>query len=298
MKKTTPGYAVSVACALLIVGLAVGAAPFPVAVTDEAGSFVTVSAEPRRIVSLSPSHTEILCALGLKDRLAGVTEYCNFPPDIADKPRIGGFSNIDLEQVVGVSPDLVLASTIHLAEVVPRLKELDITVFVINPPTVQVVLDDILTIGLITGQARAAAALVTEMQERIDAALQAIEGAGQPEVFWELGAELYTAGPGSFIDDLITLAGGANVAADAESQWPQLSVEAIVMKDPQVIVLADHNYGETSEKVATRPGWQEITAVKQGRIVELTNDDIFSRPGPRIVEALEFLARTFHPDRF
>ncbi len=298
MKRIELECIVSAIFALLIAGLAVCAAPFPIAVTDEAGNFVTVNAEPQRIVSLTPSHTEILYALGLGSRLVGVTTYCNFPPDAADKPRVGGFSDVDLEQVVGLSPELVLASTIHLTEVVPRLEELGITVFVANPPNVLAVLDNILTIGLITGQSRTAAALVAEMQERIDAVLQAIEGAGRPEVFWELGAELYTAGPGSFIDDLITLAGGANVAADAQNQWPQLSVEAIIMKDPEIVVLADHNYGETAEKVATRPGWQEITAVKEGWIVELTNDDIFSRPGPRIAEALEFLARTFHPDRF
>jgi len=298
MKRIELGCTVSVVFTLLVVGLAVYAAPFPIAVTDETGNFVTMNAEPQCIVSLAPSHTEILCALGLGDRLVGVTTYCNFPPDVADKPRVGGFSDVDLEQVVGLSPDLVLASTIHLTEVVPRLEELGITVFVVNPPTVLAVLDSILTIGFITGQARTAAALVAKMQERIDVVLEAIEGTTKPEVFWELGPELYTAGPGSFIDDLITLSGGANVVADVQSQWPQLSVEAIIMKDPEIVVLADHNYGETAEMVAARPGWADVTAVKEGRVVELTNDDIFSRPGPRIAEALEFLARVFHPDRF
>ena len=298
MKRIELGCTVSVVLALLVVGLAVHATPFPIAVTDEVGNFVTVNAEPQRIVSLAPSHTEILCALGLGNRLVGVTTYCNFPPDVADKPRVGGFSDVDLEQVVGLAPNLVLASTIHLTEVVPRLEELGITVFVVNPPTVLAVLDSILTIGFITGQARTAAALVAKMQERIDAVLETIAGATKPEVFWELGPELYTAGPGSFIDDLITLSGGTNVAADAKSQWPQLSVEAIIMKDPEIVVLADHNYGETAEMVAARPGWASVTAVKERRVVELTNDDIFSRPGPRIAEALEFLARVFHPDRF
>lgn len=298
MKRIELGCTASVVFVLLVAGLAVRAAPFPIAVTDEAGNFVTLNAEPQRIVSLAPSHTEILCALGLGDRLVGVTTYCNFPPDVADKPMVGGFSDVDLEQVVGLAPNLVLASTIHLTEVVPRLEELGITVFVVNPPTVLAVLDSILTIGFITGQARTAAALVAEMQERIDAVLEAIAGATKPEVFWELGPELYTAGPGSFIDDLITLAGGVNVAADVQSQWPQLSVEAIIMKDPEIVVLADHNYGETAEMVAARPGWAAVTAVKERRVVELTNDDIFSRPGPRIAEALEFLARVFHPNRF
>ena len=298
MKRITLGCGLSVIFAVFVVDLVACATPFPITVTDEAGNAVTVPAEPERIVSLSPSHTEILFALGLGGRLVGATTYCNYPPEVADTPRVGGFSDVDLEQVVGLAPDLVLASTIHSTEVVPRLEELGIAVFVVNPPTVLAVLDSILTIGFITGQARAAAVLVAEMQERIDAILEAVAGAAKPEVFWELGPDLYTAGPGSFIDDLITLAGGKNVAADAQSQWPQLSAETIIVKDPEIIVLADHNYGETAAIVEARPGWADVAAVKEGRMVELANDDVFSRPGPRIVEGLEFLARVFHPDRF
>jgi len=298
MKNRRVGGVVLAVLGVLAVGAASWGAPFPLTLTDQVGRQVTVEIEPERIISLSPSHTEILYAIGLGDRLVGATEYCNYPADAASKPRIGGFSDVDFEQVVGLAPDLVLVSTIHMSEVVPRLEELGISVFVINPPTVLDVLDGILTIGLLTGRGLTAAELVAEMAERIDAVVAAVEGASPPKVFWELGAELYTAGPGSFVDDLIALAGGENVAADAQSQWPQLSVEAIVLEDPDVIVLADHNYGETAEKVAARPGWEGIRAVKEGRIVELTDDDIFSRPGPRIVEALEFLARIFHPDRF
>jgi iron complex transport system substrate-binding protein len=113
-----------------------------------------------------------------------------------------------------------------------------------------------------------------------------------------LGAELYTVGPNTFINDLITMAGGENVASDANTAWPQLSVEAIIIKDPDVIVLADHNYGQTSEMVKERPGWETIRAVQEGHIVEITDDDIVSRPGPRIVDGLEFLARALHPDLF
>jgi iron complex transport system substrate-binding protein len=160
------------------------------------------------------------------------------------------------------------------------------------------VLETIRTIGHITGKDQAAGALTSHMQEGISAVQETIKDAPRPRVFWELGPELYTAGPGSFLNDLIVMAGGENVAADAESPWPQLSLEAIVLKDPAIVVLADHNYGETAESVTQRPGWWNITAVREGRIVELTDDDIFSRPGPRIVEGLEFLAQAFHPDLF
>ena len=274
------------------------ASTFPITVEDAVGNTVTIDAEPERIISLAPSHTETLFALGLGDRVVGVTEYCNYPPEATEKPMVGGFSNIDLEQVVGLEPDLVLATSMHVAETVPALQEHGVTVFVADPQTVLEVLETTRTIGQITGQDEAAKVLIARMQERIDAVQETIGDAPRPKVFWELGPELYTAGPGSFLNDLILVAGGENVAADADSPWPQLSMEAIVLKDPDVVVLADHNYGETAEMVKERPGWEDIAAVREGRIIEITNDDIVSRPGPRIVEGLEFLAQAFHPDLF
>jgi iron complex transport system substrate-binding protein len=305
---------VTFTAAILVIALFVGCAPAPtpvptpiptsvptpavVVVRDDFGNAVTLEAEPQRIISLAPSHTEILYALGLGDRVVGVTAYCNYPPEAADKPKVGEFAIIDLEQVVGLEPDLVLATSMHVAEAVPALQERGISVFVTDPQSVLEVLETIKAIGRVTGQEETAAALAAEMQERVDAVRERVEDAPPPKVFWELGPELYTAGPGSFLDDLIMMAGGENVAADADSPWPQLSVEAIILKDPEVVVLADHNYGQTAEMVGERPGWEEIKAVKEGNIIELTDDDIFSRPGPRIVEALEFLARSFHPELF
>ncbi|MGB7537255.1 MAG: cobalamin-binding protein [Anaerolineales bacterium] len=269
-----------------------------ITVVDDAGNTVTLNTEPQRIISLAPSHTEILYALGLDERVVGVTEYCNYPPEAAAKPKVGGFSDVDLEQVVGLEPDLVLATSLHAAEVVPALRERGIPVFVADPQTVPEVLETIRTFGRITGTDQAAGALTAKMQERINAVQETIADAPRPRVFWELGPELYTAGPGSFLNDLIVLSGGENIAADAGNPWPQLSLEAIVLKDPEIVVLGDHSYGETVETVSQRPGWSAITAVRDGRIIELTNDDIVSRPGPRIVDGLEFLARIFHPDLF
>ncbi len=269
-----------------------------ITVEDDVGNAVTLDAVPERIISLAPAHTETLYALGLGDKVVGVTEYCNYPPQAAEKPKVGSFATIDLEQVVGLEPDLVLATTMHMAEIVPALQERGIAVFVVDPQTVAQVLDAIDRIGQLTGAQEAAEALVADMQARIDAVQGKVQDAPRPRVFWELGAELYTVGPDTFIDDLITLARGENVAADVDSPWPQLSVEAIIMKDPDVIVLADHNYGQTAEMVRERPGWEDIRAVKEGNIIEITDDDIVSRPGPRIVEGLEFLARALHPDLF
>ena len=271
---------------------------FPVTVEDGVGDEVTLDAEPRRIVSLAPNHTETLYALGLGDRVVGVTEYCNYPPEAAEKTQVGAFDAIDLELVVGLEPDLVLATTMHMVETVPALREHGIPVFVLDPQTVSHVLRAISAVGHLTGQDAAAETLVGQLQARIDAVQDAVAGAQRPAVFWDLGPELFTAGPGSFVDDLIRLAGGENVAADADSPWPQLSVEAILLKDPDLIVLADHNYGQTATMVAERPGWSDIRAVVEGSIIEIVDDDIVSRPGPRVVDGLEFLARAFHPDLF
>jgi iron complex transport system substrate-binding protein len=269
-----------------------------ITVEDGVGNVITLEAEPQRIISLAPSHTETLYALGLGDKVVGVTEYCNYPPEATEKQKVGSFATIDLEQVVGLEPDLVLATTMHMAETVPALQDRGIVVFVIDPQSVSDVLDAIDRIGRITGSEDAVGALVADMQARIDAVQEKVQDAPRPTVFWELGAELYTVGPNTFIDDLISLAGGENAAANADSPWPQLSVEAIIMKDPDVIVLADHNYGQTAEMVKERPGWEDIRAVKEGNIVEITDDDIVSRPGPRLVEGLEFLAKALHPDLF
>jgi iron complex transport system substrate-binding protein len=269
-----------------------------ITVEDDVGNVITLGAVPERIVSLAPSHTETLYALGLGDKVVGVTEYCNYPPEAAEKTQVGSFTTIDLEQVVGLEPDLVLATTMHMAETVPALQDRGITVFVIDPQTVSDVLDAIGRIGQVTGSDEAAEALIADMQARIDAVQEKIKDAPRPKVFWELGAELYTVGPNTFIDDLITRAGGENVAADADTSWPQLSVEAIILKAPDVIVLADHNYGQTAEMVGDRPGWEDIRAVQEGNIIEITDDDIVSRPGPRLVEGLEFLAKALHPDLF
>ncbi len=272
---------------------------FPLTVTDDEGREVTFERAPERIVSLAPSHTETLFALGLDDEVVGVTEYCNYPPEALEKPKIGGFSKIDLEKVVGLNPDLILATSIHSELVVPALVERGLKVIVVNPEDIDAVLTRISLVGQVTGRAEAARELVADLEERIAAVEARVKGlAIRPRVFWELSPDLYTVGPGSFIDDIITRAGGANVASEAQSQWPQLSLEALVLADPEIIILGDHPYGATAGEVKSRPGWADITAVKRGRIVEVEDDDLVSQPGPRIAEALEFVVQAIHPEGF
>lgn len=268
-------------------------------VTDDVGRTVTLKTAPQRIVSLAPSNTEVLYALGLGARVVGVTEFCNYPPEAKEKPKIGGFTKIDLERVVGLNPDLVLATNIHNRTVVPELEKRGITVVVVEPKNVNDVLTKITFVGKLTGASDNAAKLTAQMQARIDAVISKVATAkNKPRVFYEIDKSLYTPGPGSFIDDMIVKAGGINIAADAKGSYVQLSPEAIIAKDPEVILLGDMAFGESPESVRARPGWANISAVKNGRIVPIPNEDVVSRPGPRVVEGLELIARALHPELF
>jgi iron complex transport system substrate-binding protein len=269
-------------------------------VTDMAGREVTIPAEPQRIVSLAPSITEILYALNLGDRVAGVTEFCNYPPEATEKPKVGGFSDVSTEKLLEAQPDLVIVASIHIAQVVPELEKLGLPVLVVDAHDFPGVLESIRLVGKVTGTEKAAGALTAQMQERADQVTQAVAGRPRPRVYWELDSTLWTVGPGSFVQDLIERAGGENIAANAEAAWVQLSAEAIIAADPEIIFLADHPFGESAETVKARPGWEKISAVVNGRIVELTQEqgDMVSRPGPRVVDALELIARALHPDAF
>ena len=270
-----------------------------ITVTDDAGRQVTLKNLPARIVSLAPSNTEVVYALGLGDALVGDTEYCDYPPEAKSKPKIGGFANIDLEKVVGLNPDLVLATDIHAKTIVPELEKRGITVVVIEPQNVDDVLAKITFVGKLTGASENAAKLTAQLKSRIDAVTAKVATAKfKPRVFYEIDKSLYTPGPGSFIDDMLTKAGGVNIAADAKGSYAQLSPEAIIAQDPQVVLLGDMNFGESPESVKARPGWSNISAVKAGRIVPIPDENVIARPGPRIVEGLEMLARALYPELF
>jgi iron complex transport system substrate-binding protein len=270
---------------------------FPLTVSDDLGREVTFARAPERIVSIAPSNTEILFALGLDDHVVAVDAFSDYPPEAAGKFQVGDYVEPDLELVVAATPDLVLAAGIHEATVLPALESLGVSTVVVEPETLDEVYEGIDLIGQVAGVPERADALTCELASRVAAVESAVAGAPAPRVFFELSPELYTAGPGSFIDDVITRARGQNIAADAAEMWPQLSNEAVVAADPEVILLADHEAGVTPEQVTGRPGWQEVDAAVQSRIVAI-DPDLVARPGPRIVDGLEQIARILHPDRF
>jgi iron complex transport system substrate-binding protein len=284
---------VAVTCAAT--PLAAKPTAFPQVITDDAGRKVTIERSPTRIVSIAPSNTEMLFALGLDERIVGVDSYSNYPPEAAQKPQVGSYLEPDLERIVAAEPDLILATEAHVGTVLPELDALGLPTVVIEPADLDEVFSSMLLVGTITDMSPRAQHVVCELQARVDAVTQAVAGAPRPRVFFELSPDLYTAGPGSYIDDLLSRAGGDNVAAGAGELWPQLSAEAVVSADPEVILLADHEAGITAEQVATRPGWQQVSAVQQGRIVSL-DADLVARPGPRVVDGLEAIAAALHPE--
>ncbi len=268
---------------------------FPLVLTDDAGRKVAIAQPPRRIVSLAPSNTEILFALGLGSQVVGVDQYSDYPPQAWQKPRFGNFSNPGVEQIIGAGPDLILAVGYHEKTVVPDFEARHLAVLVLEPKNLDAVLRDIALVGQATGRNTQAADLIHTLRRRIDAVTARVQGAARPRVYIELDPLLYTAGPGSFLDDLITRAGGENIAADAGSPWPQISQETLVLKNPDVILLGDPGARESPKTVRARPGWQSLRAVRQGRIYPIPAD-LTNRPGPRVVEGLEAIAHALHPE--
>jgi len=260
-----------------------------------------VEGEAKRIVSLAPSNTEILFALGLGDRVVGVTEFCDYPEQAQGIEKVGGFMDLSVEKIVSLAPDLVLGIE-GVPGVVAKLQEVGIAVLVLQPTDLESIYHTIELVGQAAGAEEAAQALIASMQEKVEAVTAKVQGVEErPKVFYELDAtdpaKPYTAGPDTLHDQFIRLAGGVNIAGKADMPWVQFSTEEIISQDPDIIVLGDPNYGVTAEDVAQRPGWEVITAVRNGAIYPI-DDNLISRPGPRVVQGIETLTRIIHPDQF
>jgi iron complex transport system substrate-binding protein len=276
------------------VSVPLGPGAWPVTVVDDAGRSVTVAAPPKRIVSASPSTTELAFAVGLGDHVVAVDKFSNYPPEAKSRISIGSYIKPDLETILASEPDLVLATDVHLAELVPALEARSVPVIVLAAKNIEGVFLNLELLGRISGNEEAAAAVTASLHERVAAVTQRIGGAKGVRVFYELDPTLFTVGPGTFIDDVIRRAGGINVAAGATSDFPQLSAEVVIQADPEVIFLADESAGITPDAVAKRDGWSSVAAVRARRVLTI-DPDIGSRPGPRVVDALEQIAAGLHP---
>lgn len=276
---------------------------FPLTVTDDLDREVTLPAVPERIVSLLPSNTEILFAVGAGEQVVGVTSYCNFPLEATTREEIGGITNksISIEAIIALEPNLVLAAGSQ-DEVIPVLEETGLKVIALNPTTLNDIYANVELVGRLTGHADQAAALADDMRRRAEAVknkVATVPAAERPVVFYEVWDEpLMTAGPNTFIGQLIELAGGKNIFADISEDWPQVSPEVIVDRNPEVILGPEaHGSALVAEQIATRPGWANIAAVQNNRIY-LLDGDMVSRPGPRLIDVLEKIARDLYPELF
>jgi iron complex transport system substrate-binding protein len=277
---------------------------FPLDVTDQMGRQVRIERMPERIISLSPSNTEISYALGLENELVGVTEFCDYPEAAKSKTVVGGFSTVDVEKVVASQPDLILTAAIHETEVIPQLEALDLTVLALAPKTLDEVLAAINLVGKCTGKREAAEELVTSLDKRIKDITDKTENLTQeerPRVFYLLWHDpLMTVGPATGIHELIVLAGGVSIAQGLTEEYPTIGLETVINEDPQVIV-AGTGHGEGAnlpyQFVLTEARLSETQARINDRVFEI-NTDLVGRPGPRMADGLEQLAQMVHPELF
>jgi iron complex transport system substrate-binding protein len=270
-------------------------AAFPLTVTDDAGSEITLDAEPERIVALAPSYVEVLFEIGAGEKVVAVDENTDFPPEAADLTKLSGFDP-SVEAIVEQDPDLVLIQ-FDPGTLTDSLKSNGIPVVLLaSPADLDGVYDQIQAIGDMSGQAEEATDLVSDMREEIaDIVAGVPEGSEAQSVFHEVDNTLYSVGPGSFIHDIYVVLGAENIAEATGEAYPQLNNEAVIAANPDVIILADELFGETAETVAARPGWSAIAAVQAGRIHGV-DPDLISRPGPRLPETVAIIAEYLYPE--
>jgi iron complex transport system substrate-binding protein len=286
--------AITAAC-LLVDALRAGA----FTTRDMTGRDVTLAASPQRIVSLVPSVTEILYALGAEHLLVGVTDFCDFPPEARRRPKVGGMVAPSLEAIIALRPDLVIATNEGTREdTFTQLSRVGVPVYLVAAHHVADVTSLMRRLGELTGREAAAGPLVAGLEQRIEAVKKAVLPLARPRVLYVLWPEpLIVPGRGALVTELIQLAGGQSLTADDPDAWPRYSLEAAVAKSPEVILLANHGAGTGAVAVDKWKRLTSLPAVKSGRLLSV-NGDLLHRYGPRFVDGLEQLARAIHPEAF
>ncbi len=274
-----------------------------ITIIDDLGRLVSIPSEVNRIISLAPSTTEILFAIGLGPRVVAVDAVSDHPTELQelDLTRINTYPGVELETILALKPDLVVAADIIALSDIDRISAQGIPVLVLGPKTIDGILENILLVGLVTGTLTSAQQLVSSLESRISAVLTITTNATlvpeRPLVYLEF-FPFWSFGPGSFGHDLIIMAGGRNVGASMTTPFGEVSNEFIIATDPDVIIFTVGSFTQTTEEdIINRPGWDSITAVKESRIFTIDDNEV-ARTGPRIVDALEDLAKTLHPDLF
>lgn len=280
-------------------GGATAAATFPVTVKDSLGREVRIEEEPDQIGSLVPSVTETIFAVGAGNRVVGVSTADDYPQEVEGIEKIGDYQQVNAEKTASLGTDLLFLSFDSTTE--EQAADLEnktgAKVLIINPTTVEEAIQSVGTVGKAVGNTERARVVEERLQSELNQLQSEIEGLPEPTLFYEIGYDpLFTVGPGSFINDAIGIAGGRNVAADAQQAYPQYSVEKLLQDDPEYY-LAGASSMVTAEDIKSRPPYSSLQAVRQNKVFVI-NDDLVNRPGPRIVEGVRELAEVLHPEAF
>lgn len=265
---------------------------------DALGRKINIRSFPKRIVSLAPGITETLYALGLDREIAGVTTFCTYPEAARLKPRIGGFTNISVEKILALNPDLVIGTADgNRQETVAKLESLGIPVYVTNPKTLAEILAVVLQVGMITGKETVARRLTADLQNRVKYFTSLVAAQKKYRVFFQVGGEpLITVGRDTLHTQLIDLAGGINIAGGEKTLYPRYSVEAVVAQQPEVLLFSSMKYAEDVTQVWGQwRKWPNIPAVRDNRLY-IIDTDLIDRASPRIVDGLEAMTRVIHPE--
>jgi len=277
----------------------------PARITDASGESFLVCPEAKRIVSLAPNITEILFALGLGDSVVGVSSFSNFPPRVQTLPKVGGFARLDIERIISLRPEIAVGTMDgNPARQVRRLRQLGVPVFCIYAKNLSEVLESIRQIGRLFGRSRQAQRLVSTMRAQIEQlrakGTQLARRLGRPKVLIVLDFEpIVSAGPGTFLHELVETAGGQNIASQSRIRYPRLGMETIVSAAPDVILVLGHGPGNWADQLGQLANWRNIPAVAKRRI-HVLDEDLVTRPGPRITEGLRLIQRSLfgkNPDR-
>ncbi len=270
---------------------------YPLTLTDSMGREITLESEPKRVISIGPNITETIYAIGAQDKLIARTDYCDYPEEVSQKDSIGSLREPNIEKILELNPDLIIASTHFDLEVLKKLEDLDLKVAVLyGEENFEGVYDTIQKTGTFLNVEANATKVIDEMKAKVDEVLDAVKDEKRPEMYYVVsygeGGD-YTATGETFVSQLIEMAGGINVASDAEG-W-KYNIEKLVEKDPDIIVCP--KYFDSKEGIMKANGYKELTAVKEGRLFEIDNN-MLDRQGPRLAMGLEELAKLLHPDKF
>lgn len=274
---------------------------YPLTITDATGKTITIEKAPQRIVSTSPAETEILFALGLGEQVVGVSDYDDYPAEVKEKPKVGGVVKPNEEAILSQSPDLVIGGISMDKQVAEKMRSLGLPMYITHPSSVEDIMNNILTMGKITNRQAQAEEIVAGMKADIAYVTEAVQNV-KPEEMKKVYLEFapgWTVGKGEFMDELITIAKGVNIAADTQG-WNQINEEKILQENPDVILYAsgmtDEQTGKKLEQIIqSRSGWNTITAIKEEKLYGM-DENMLSRPGPRITKGLIEVAKAIYPD--